>query len=925
MDSFHVGVTVAGETFSTQCERSLVHGEPSASPLQSEALQRELGYTDISISHFVSDGRSLMQYFSRSCFLSLLYLSYLLVPVWSQENPDRSVQPNVPQGQITDGVFETSEIFPGTRRDYSVYVPAQYKADHPANLMVFMDGRGYANPKGAFRVPVVFDNLIHQGAMPVTVAVFVNPGTISATADGAKNRSNRSFEYDSLGDRYSRFLLDEFLPVALDGINVSKAPNDRAVCGISSSGICAFTVAWERSDSFGKVMSHIGSFTNIRGGWRYPGLVRKSHKEPKPIKVYLQDGVDDLSNLHGNWPLGNRDLAAAFQFAGYQYKLVMTDGGHSGRWAGEVFPDALRWLWDDKAQSTNIPIESTKPKWESPAEAVAQDGVPKGKLIEMPAWEKSKVFPGTTRNWWVYVPAQYKESEPAALMIFQDGQGMKGEWRWRVPTVFDNLIARGEMPPTIGVFINPGHDMSRERKNNKHSNRGYEYDSLGDRFAQFLIDEIVPEVRKQYNISDDPDMHAIGGSSSGGICSFTAAWERPDFFRRVYSNVGSFTHLRGGNIYPALVRKTEPKPLRVYMIDSSGDIDNAFGSWPWANQRMASALDYMGYDTRFDWAEGYGHNPDFGSANFPEAMRWLWRDEIHTPEIDTRDDLRGDMTLLDLLIPGESWQVAVDDLGFADGLCADRDGNLYFCDMRAPAVMRLDVDGSMTTIAKESVSGLEFNADESLLYACQGRMNRVISIDPKTGDVKMIAEGVKPNDLEVTQDGFILFTQTGKSEVVRIDPSTGEVTVVDTGIKKPNGIALSNDGGTLAVSDHGGTVSWTFRVGDRGVLDAKMPTMPMRLRINPEGEFAFNEEPPYMATSRGDGMSVDRVGRYYITSDLGVQIFDPTGRPCGLLPKPDADQPLTTCVLAGAGHSTLFIGQGKRIYKRKLTVDRPKR
>ena len=248
--------------------------------------------------------------------------------------PDRTRQPHVPQGKITTGEFTKSRLFPGTMRQYSVYVPAQYREDQPASLMVFMDGSGYSNEGGDFRVPIVFDNLIHQQAMPVTIAVFVNPGTVPATKPGAKDRSNRSFEYDSLGDRYASFLVDEFLPVALKGLNVSKDPQDRAVCGISSGGICAFTVAWEKPEQFGKVLSHIGSFTDIRGGWAYPGLVRKTKDRPKPIKVYLQDGKDDLNNLHGNWPLGNRDLAAALQFAGDQYKLEMTDGGHSGRWGG---------------------------------------------------------------------------------------------------------------------------------------------------------------------------------------------------------------------------------------------------------------------------------------------------------------------------------------------------------------------------------------------------------------------------------------------------------------------------------------------------------------------------------------------------------------------------------------------------------------
>lgn len=266
------------------------------------------------------------------------------------QHPDRNVQPGVPQGKVTPGVFAESQIFPGTRRDYSVYVPAQYTPDKPASLMVFMDGAGYAKLDGAFRVPIVFDNLIHQKAMPVTIAVFVNPGTVPATKAGAKDRSNRSFEYDSMSDRYARFLVEEFLPTALKGLNVSSDPKQRAVCGISSGGICAFTAAWERPDQFGKVLSHIGSFTNIRGGWAYPGLVRKTKDKPKPIKVYLQDGKDDLNNLFGDWPLANEDLAAALKFAGYDYQFVMTDGGHSGAWGGDQLAAALRWLWADQGK-----------------------------------------------------------------------------------------------------------------------------------------------------------------------------------------------------------------------------------------------------------------------------------------------------------------------------------------------------------------------------------------------------------------------------------------------------------------------------------------------------------------------------------------------------------------------------------------------
>ncbi len=839
-------------------------------------------------------------------------------------NPDRNVQAGVPKGKMTTGVFSESKIFPGTRREFSLYVPEQYTPNTAACLMVFQDGFGYSKPDGAFRVPIVFDNLIHQKAMPVTIAVFVSPGTIPATKPGAKDRSNRSFEYDSMGDRYARFLVDEFLPVALKGLNVSSDPKQRAISGISSGGICAFTVAWEKPDQFGKVLSHIGSFTNIRGGYDYPALVRKTKSKSKAIKVYLQDGKDDLNNLFGDWPLGNQDLASALQFAGYENQFVMTDGGHSGNWGGDQIPKALRWLWSDQTPAPSTPAPAQEKKdWKPHADAQARDGVPHGRVEQMPVWE-SKIFENTVRDWSVYVPAQYDKAKPAALMIFQDGHSyvdVKG--RFRVPIVFDNLIASGEMPPTIAVFINPGHDKSKGKPKNawESSNRSFEYDSLGDRYARFLTEEIIPEVEKQFSISKDAEMRAICGASSGGICSFTAAWERPDAFRKVLSSIGSFTNLRGGNLYPSHIRKTEPKPIRVYLADTSGDLDNPFGNWPLSNRLMASALKYMGYDVRFDWDEGYGHNADHAGALFPEALKWLWRKEKHQAVLDTKGDLKGDMTLLHLLLPDQTWELVSENLGFADAPCPGSDGSFYYSDMKAPAVYKVKVDDAQRIeLVKEAVSGLKFGPD-GLLYGCQGAKKRVVSIDPDSGAINEIATNVIPNDLAVSSDGFLYITETKDQRITRINIKTRETTSVDTGIARPNGIALSLDGGTLAVSDSGGENVWTFRVNADGTLDAKMPSMTMRLPIDPKGNFKFNEPPPYQTASKGDGMAVDKSGRYYVTSELGIQIFDPTGRQCGVLPKPTASQPLTSCTLAGANHEYLYVTNGDKVFRRKLKVE----
>lgn len=259
--------------------------------------------------------------------------------------PDSQVQP-VPRGEVRSFRFESSRIFPGTTREYFVYVPKQYDGTKPACLMVFFDGAGFMRPDGPFRVPIVFDNLIARAEMPVTIAVGVNPGTIAPVLPGAKPRSTRSLEYDSLGDANARFLLEELLPEATRDLNITADPAGRAICGNSSGGIAAFTVAWERPDAFSKVVSHIGSFTNIRGGHVYPALIRKT-KPAKPLRVFLQEGTNDLDNLHGNWPLANRDMAAALKFAGYDHRVVLGDGGHSGRHGGAILPDTLRWLWRD--------------------------------------------------------------------------------------------------------------------------------------------------------------------------------------------------------------------------------------------------------------------------------------------------------------------------------------------------------------------------------------------------------------------------------------------------------------------------------------------------------------------------------------------------------------------------------------------------
>ena len=267
--------------------------------------------------------------------------------------PDSQPQEGVPIGKVTKYTWDKSKVYAGTTRDYWVYVPAQYQADGPpACVMVFQDGNNYQRPNGQFRAPIVFDNLIQKGDMPVTIGIFIDPGTFKNVDKPEWARSNRSFEYDTLSDQYVKFVEQEILAEVGKNLKLRKDAAGCAICGISSGGICAFTAAWERPDLFSKVISHVGSFTNIRGGDAYPGIIRKT--ERKPIKIFMQDGMNDLNNLHGNWPLGNLSMAAALKFMDYDYKLLIGDGAHNGKQGGASLPNALRWIWKDEVSKLKV-------------------------------------------------------------------------------------------------------------------------------------------------------------------------------------------------------------------------------------------------------------------------------------------------------------------------------------------------------------------------------------------------------------------------------------------------------------------------------------------------------------------------------------------------------------------------------------------
>ncbi len=274
-------------------------------------------------------------------------------------------------------------------------------------------------------------------------------------------------------------------------------------------------------------------------------------------------------------------------------------------------------------------------------------GVPQGKVFG-PLTLSSQVFPNTTRNYWVYVPALYSPAHPACLMVFFDGHayvGLKGDFR--IPFVFDNLIYRREMPLTIGVFINPGHGPDQKEASaadwgDQTTNRRVEFNALDDKYSRLIVNELLPALSKEYNISTDPENRAVSGASSGAICAFTVAWHRPDQFRKVISTIGSFTNIMGGHVCPDLIRQSDPKPIRIFLQDGVNDHrglrrDGSYDptlDWHAQNIKMLEALREKNYDVNFTWGIG-GHSCKQGGAIMPEMLRWLWRDY---PRIDDPKD-----------------------------------------------------------------------------------------------------------------------------------------------------------------------------------------------------------------------------------------------------------------------------------------------
>jgi gluconolactonase len=536
--------------------------------------------------------------------------------------------------------------------------------------------------------------------------------------------------------------------------------------------------------------------------------------------------------------------------------------------------------------------------------SVEHPGVPKGELIHC-VFDHSVIFPGTIRDYWIYIPSQYRPERPACVYVNQDGI------QWKAPTVFDNLISLGEMPVTIGIFITPGRVVAADTNNARDRfNRSFEYDGLGDAYARFLLEEILPDVEKHttadgrpIRLSKQGNDRAIGGASSGAIAAFTVAWERPAEFSRVFSAIGTYVSLRGGDRYPGLIRKYEPKPIRVFLQDGANDLNIYGGDWWKANETMERALRFSGYEVKHEWGEG-SHSPAQGTSIFSEVMRWLWKD---WPRPVAKGNT-GNQVLKEVLIPGEGWELVGQGYGFTEGTAANAAGDMFFQDIPASKTYRVGADGHPMLLSSDAkrASGTCFGVDGDR-YEVAGGTKQVLRYTA-AGKVSVVAEGLSGNDLLVARNGNVYVTvpdgvdRPGKIFLVR--PGAQPV-AVDSGLRFVNGLTFTPDQGQLYVAESASHWIWVYSIRPDGSLYNKQ-------------KFGWLHVPDNQEYAWPDGLKCDRDGRLYVTTRIGIQVLDQLGRVNGIIPVPSGQA--SNCSFGGVAFDEIYVTCVDKVYRRKLKV-----
>lgn len=515
--------------------------------------------------------------------------------------------------------------------------------------------------------------------------------------------------------------------------------------------------------------------------------------------------------------------------------------------------------------------------------------------VEKFQFKESKIFPGTVREVTVYIPGQIEPLAPACVYVQQDGfpKGFND--------VLDTLIANKEIPITVGVFIQPGTLAPTNSNTLGRPNRGFEYDGLGDNYARFILEEILPYVSTEYKLtlSNKGNDRCIGGASSGGICAFNAAWERPDAFSRVYCSSGSFVAFRGGHEFPALIRKTEAKPLRFFLIAGSDDMENCAGDWTLVNQEIVKALAFSGYDYLFHLLKG-GHGIGYNTF-FAEAMRYLWKGWPEPVKTGTSVP-----RVRDIILPGEPWQLAGEGFASARGPACNANGEVFFSDPSNNKIYRIGTNGHITTFLENAgySNSLSFGANGEL-FTGSAKTGKIMVYNSK-GKGELYAKGIRGQYVLARPNGGLYVSsaptdkRTGKIWLVK----NGSKVIVDQGLNFPTGLAMSPDRWLLAVADKESHSIYSYEITMDGVLTNKE-------------RYFWLHVPDRYDNSGTESVCYDREGHLYVATNYGVQVCTWDGPTQVILPLPD-NKKVTGICIGGANFDTLFAFCKDKVYKRKI-------
>lgn len=519
----------------------------------------------------------------------------------------------------------------------------------------------------------------------------------------------------------------------------------------------------------------------------------------------------------------------------------------------------------------------------------------KGRIIEGD-FNESRIFPGTVRKFWVYVPKQYDPSKPACVYVQQDGYGGFES------KVFDALISNHEMPVTVGVFVSPGYLPAPKGVDTfGRSNRNFEYDALGSDYVRFIIEELLPHIAKKenLNLSTSGNDRCIAGGSSGGICAFNAAWERPDAFTRVYACSGSFVAFRGGNEFPTLVRKYEAKPIRAFLTTGTNDMENCAGDWTLIDMEMDKSLKFSGYDYIFQKLEG-GHGAGWGPDGLTEAMRFLWKGWPEPVKAGA-----GAPRSQDILIPGEQWQLVSEGNKEIKGSACNSKGEVFFIDASGNQIYRIGLDGKMQPFINDAghANSLSFGANDEL-YTASISTGKILSYD-KSGKGSVYASGIKGRYVIAKPDGGVYVTAPGakgKTDALWF-VKPGYKTVVDNAAKTATGLAITPDRWLLALADGGSKWIYSYQINGDGSVSNRERFFWLYV---PDGEDDAGTE----------ALCYDKEGHLFAATRLGIQVCADYGPTQIILPMPGGR--VTGLCFGGSEIDTLFAFCGNKIYKRKV-------